>query len=800
VASGRYSSPAALLAFALAFAAFAPGVAHGAGPSTSTSSTIPAATPSAAGAVTSAVNRDDPQAISFDEFGLGSTITDDYASRGVVFTSDVFLTSDGANPTSPVLSGTPRFFGTIAGRFTVPGTTTPTTVNGFSLDVGFINNRNSVEVDYFDASGKLVGSTRAQQNGINELNIAYRGVASFTVSAIEAEIAGFAIDNLIVRTTATGIKPTRMAELGDSYSSGEGLIPEDGLEYDCGTDLHKGRYHEGTTHLNGPFSWGKHDCQTATGSKKNPRDFDKRDVVTYENLCHRHGRAYPNQLRERFGIAPANSIFVACSGATTANVGVPGVGVAEAQYPQSPAGVHGGQTQFQNLSDFALGGMPDLITIGIGGNDAGFVNIIKACIFGTCTDPDVSSRILATINGSTYNKVRLTLAGLRSFAIPPALPIATVVVFGYPSIIDDPAQACIPRIGPDEMAWLKNVVLPALNDTIKDAATAAGVAYADITQATVGHGVCSGDGRWINPGRWGDDEFVIGNESMHPNQSAHDAIAQFFIDHYTDGAGRLLLTNPPPGNPIRPQPGAGIILGNLSAGAVQKCGAACLQPAACIQTCNVNLQGAGFAPGVTMGAMLQSDPVYLGQVVTDASGHFEAGYKLPKGIEPGEHTITLDGLAADGTRQFAVQGFRVFGRIGARIKAKFIADKGGFRVRALVVKRLLPGARIDIACAKGSEAVAKALAGGHVRRAAGCPFAHRGFKAPKAKGGKGKGKGSRDLSRLFRSVLAPGAVIRVMITQQGESGRALDAIVRARKGPKLIRRCTDPGQQLPTAC
>ncbi len=744
------------------------------------------------GVVNGVDNQDDPAAINFDEFSLGTTVDTEYASRGVVFTSNVFLTTDAAQPTSPVLSGTPKFFGEIAGRFTVPGTATPTAVNGFSMDVGYIDNRNSVEIEYFDIGGNLVGSTRAQQYGINEVDVAYRGVASFKVRAVEYEAAGFTIDNLIVRTGAVGLKPTRMAMFGDSYSSGEGLIPEAGLTYDCGTDLHAGRYREGTTMPLSAFFWDDDFCQTPGGSRKAPDDLRKRPWVPYENLCHRHGRAYPNQLRERFQIPAQSAIFVACSGATTENVGYPGVGKTQFEQP-SPYGVHGGLTQTATVAEFAQGGHPDLITIGIGGNDAGFGDIIGECMWSTCTEPDFANRTLATIYGATYTKVRLTLANLRS-----TYPGATIVAFGYPSIVDDPAQACVPRVGPDEMAWVKNVVLPSINETIKDASASAGVAYADITRATVGHGVCSSD-RWINSIRWGNDKYgVVGNESLHPNQRGHDAIANYFTDHYTD-AGRLLLTNPAPGNPIRPPAGAGIIIGDLKAGAVGKCGAACLQPAACIQTCNLNLRGAGFAPGVTMGVTLQSDPVSLGLVTTDPAGNFEAGYKLPKGLEPGIHTVTLDGIAADGTRQHAVQPIRVFTRLDSRIRARFEAGKRAATVRALTVKRLRRGSRIDVVCAKGGKRAARALAGAKVKRAGGCPFSHRVFRAAK-KARKGKARSSRSFAELFKKPLAPGTVVRVVVTRAGQSGRTLDARVRARRAPKLTRRCTDPGELIPIRC
>jgi len=758
----------------------------------------------------SAIAEADPGAISFDELPLYTSVTDQYASRGVVFTSDVFTSPDTANPTAPVLSGTPKFFGDISARFTVPGTDQPTTVNGFSLDVGYIDDRDSVEIQYFDSAGGLAGSTRAQSYGINHIEVTYRGVASFTVRAVEYEAAGFAIDNLAV-SSGNGIQPVRMAELGDSYSSGEGLLPEKGLHYDCGTDLHRGRYIEGTTQpvfISPRFTvWGKGSCQTETGSTKRPDDLGRRKTATYENLCHRNGRAYPNQIRERLGVLPSNSIFVACSGATTENVGAGTL--TQVSYKDSPPGVHGGQTQLENVRDFAAGGAPDLLTIGIGGNDANFVGIVTECIFHTCTDSDFASRTVSTINGTMFHKVRETFEGLKK-----SFPDATIVAFGYPSVVDDPAQECARafRIGSDELAWIKDTVLPTINDAIKDAAAEVGVAYADITAATAGHGICSSDS-WINGVRWGNDKFaVIGDESFHPSQRAHDAIASYFVDHYTDGSGRLLISNPDPSPPIRPETGPEIRLGHVDVGPSRPCGAACLQPAACIQVCEVNVRGGGFDPGAVMGVTLESAPVSLGEVAADPTGNVDARFKLPRNLEPGLHSITIDGYATDGTREHAVEGLWVFKRLSPKIKAGFKVSGRRTQVRTLTVKRVPPGTRVDVACARGLEGVEKILAVGGGRGRGGCPFAHRRFRIRKPhrgrgearprRGGKGSGSaGSHGLyAGYFRRPLKPGTVVRVAVSHGGWAGRTVDFRIRAGKRPKAVRRCTEPGLRTPGRC
>src|SRR5689334_14305440 len=58
-----------------------------------------------------------PDAITFSEYSLGTTVTSQYQSRGVRFTSSVYIAADEAQPTTPALSGTPKFQGPIDATF-----------------------------------------------------------------------------------------------------------------------------------------------------------------------------------------------------------------------------------------------------------------------------------------------------------------------------------------------------------------------------------------------------------------------------------------------------------------------------------------------------------------------------------------------------------------------------------------------------------------------------------------------------------------------------------------------------------
>ena len=168
--------------------------------------------------------------ITFDEVPLEEFVTNQYEDDGVIFTSTVPASEDAANPTSPVLSGYPRFEGAIEGEFVNPSTGAPQTVSSFTLDVGYIDNRDSVVVEAFDSSGNQVQSVLAESYGINTLTLTYAGMASFSVHEIAEEPAGFAIDNLSIDPTADPTPVTSVPSMGDSYSSGEGLHPRPGYQ------------------------------------------------------------------------------------------------------------------------------------------------------------------------------------------------------------------------------------------------------------------------------------------------------------------------------------------------------------------------------------------------------------------------------------------------------------------------------------------------------------------------------------------------------------------------------------------
>jgi hypothetical protein len=106
---------------------------------------------------------------------------------------DTFITSDGANPTSPVLSGTPTFNGPIAILFDVD-------VAGVGLDGGFFNAIGGTAITAFGRDGSVIGSVMNEALGIEFLGLVTDDgtaqIAGLLFSLVGPEPAGYAIDNL----------------------------------------------------------------------------------------------------------------------------------------------------------------------------------------------------------------------------------------------------------------------------------------------------------------------------------------------------------------------------------------------------------------------------------------------------------------------------------------------------------------------------------------------------------------------------------------------------------------------------
>jgi hypothetical protein len=135
--------------------------------------------------------------ITFSEFPVGTLITTQYASEGVIFsgTPGPFISNDFANPTAPVLSPGAGFSGTLVMEFVSPADgTSPASVSSVEFDIGFMDTLGGATITTFDIDGNELDSFTTNQLGIQHVSLT--GPIHEIEVVTTADPFGAAIDNL----------------------------------------------------------------------------------------------------------------------------------------------------------------------------------------------------------------------------------------------------------------------------------------------------------------------------------------------------------------------------------------------------------------------------------------------------------------------------------------------------------------------------------------------------------------------------------------------------------------------------
>ncbi|MFY9806123.1 MAG: SGNH/GDSL hydrolase family protein [Pseudonocardiaceae bacterium] len=183
---------------------------------------------------------------------------------------------------------------------------------------------------------------------------------------------------------------------------------------------------------------------------------------------------------------PASFGFAACSGATTADV----------RASQLPA----------------LQTTTDLVTITVGGNDAGFSAVLQ-----TCTVAESDRTCVAAVDAAeAFERSVLPDRLTRTYAaIRRAAPVAQVVVLGYPRLFDL-APSCTDPQAPNIARRAKlNEAADVLDGVIQSVSQQFGFSFGEVRGLFADHGICSAD-PWINGPSV---PTVVG--PYHPNQMGY---------------------------------------------------------------------------------------------------------------------------------------------------------------------------------------------------------------------------------------------------------------------------------------
>ncbi len=204
--------------------------------------------------------------------------------------------------------------------------------------------------------------------------------------------------------------------------------------------------------------------------------------------CGRSTNNYPSDITRV--IHPSSFTDVSCGSATTDNM-------------TQPQSVPFGGTNPPQFN--ALSAADTLVTVGIGGNDAGLVGVAEECAtldsyqpFGTACKNHYNA------SGSDTNAARIDATGPKVAAVLQGIharaPHARVVIVGYPDGLPVNGHGCWPLVplSNGDVSYF-NSLEQRLNSVIASAASSNNATFVDTWNSSIGHDACKAPGvAWVN--------------------------------------------------------------------------------------------------------------------------------------------------------------------------------------------------------------------------------------------------------------------------------------------------------------
>ena len=562
----------------------------------------------------------------------------------------------------------------------------------------------SVELDFDEV---VIAESAGDGRGANEITATITNVGQETLA--ENVVARFGFDELgpavvsPVRSVGN-IAPGDEVEVGWSYRAGRSLIDQSlGFRIFAGADnsdvefVSTGQVGiEGATSIDdaGPLLQDRPNIailgDSYSAGEGAGNYFQETDVAG-GNLCHRSPRTY---LFQTFELPEQN--LLACSGGVTRDFFAPHID-------------NGVDSQLDQLIELQQSGPVDAVVLSIGGNDVEFSTLAIQCIipWRNCSDeiaggegasePQniddfietqfVDQDFVGTLV-TTYQSLNVALN--RDEFVSERGEVAPIIVLGYPRIVPFTSQGCV-RTYADaiERALFSFEELVAVNQFITrlngevesavDEANSRGVPayFVSTVEASFSpdHTVCNGDAyantfETLPPELLGVffeerlrlefDDFIPGLrggvtgdgldalsrtkvELFHPNEAGYQAVTEAILRWSNSDEARQAEAQ----------------LENFSADALPDAAeqrdlgedSQLLLP----DTSNsvalndpILISADGFGPAELVSVGVASTYRALGSRLSTLDGEVELSVVLPENLEPGGHTVSIEGFGADG--------------------------------------------------------------------------------------------------------------------------------------------------------
>jgi lysophospholipase L1-like esterase len=228
-------------------------------------------------------------------------------------------------------------------------------------------------------------------------------------------------------------------------------------------------------------------------------------------LCGRSTNNYPSDASRV--LSPTSFTDASCSSATTVDM---------TQSQSLEGGLQTAPPQFN-----ALKSTDALVTLGIGGNDAGLISVAEECAKLDITHPTgTACKNHYTSGGSDPNVAAINATGPKVAAVIQGIhakaPNAEVMVVGYPDGLPTNGSSCWPLvpISAGDITYF-NSLETSLNTVLRTTAGSNGAKYVDTFTSSIGHDACKAPGTaWVNGIIPTSPAFPL-----HPNQTGEQNMA-----------------------------------------------------------------------------------------------------------------------------------------------------------------------------------------------------------------------------------------------------------------------------------
>jgi lysophospholipase L1-like esterase len=426
-----------------------------------------------------------------------------------------------------------------------------------------------------------------------------------------------------IRTTPTVNSSLSYLGIGDSYTSGEGEI--DDSHYLTGTN--------------------------------DPHE-----------KCHTSDRSYPYLVATLEGSHDIHSI--ACSGARITDIESSFNGYTGQSGRLGAQGLALNADQLASrqlaaLSSFVPGEVPQayfvdryqpqVLMVGIGGNDAGFMDKMRACMM-----PDECEWVSQLGKAQAKQEIESLRPKLTSLYkdLHQRSPSSRIYAIGYPQIIN-PDGTCDAltsfMFDYAERQFIKDS-LDYIDQIIAAAAYDAGISYVNVENAYGEHIACGGSDKLaVNELQLGNDvapvnllprATLFGDETFHPTPLGHQLVAAAIHQQFPNLAqGSSLCLNA--GCVVTPQSPSGWSSPPSTQAIAQQ-----LTPSPVINLhtseLTITLATNELQPGSVTRIEIHSEPVEVASVVVGPDGSLAQTVPLPKDLSAGYHTVHIKGTSYTG--------------------------------------------------------------------------------------------------------------------------------------------------------